>query len=400
MNPLLARLLGRVYRDPEPGSDGGGPILNDSIFAGIEGGDSSTAAPAEPSASTAAPAPAATPAAPAVDPMAGAKAAIDAIGKPEPSATPTPSPAPAPGEPVARDPSGKFLPKDPATPPTPSPAPAAPTPSPSPAPAADDLTPPEGLSERSQARWQALTSRVKDTEAQAGQVRESLDAVRTLVRESGLQANEFTDMLAMARGFKSNDPAQMQSALQQLEGLRADLAHRMGVEVPGVDLLAKHADLRADVDNLVVSRERAVEIARLRDAQARSDAATQAQRTQEQEQQRHTQALQSASVAMDTTLSKHAGEPGHQQRMNAIGQYFKDPAKLQAFVTTYTPDQWAHAVDFMYTNIALPQAAAAPTPVPPQALRPSNVRASAAGQPQGPLTAGAAVSSALDALGI
>mgnify|MGYP000246292363 CR=1 FL=1 len=47
--------------------------------------------------------------------------------------------------------------------------------------------------------------------------------------------------------------------LGQLDGLRADLATRLGVDAPGVDVLAQHPDLKAKVDGMTLSREDALE---------------------------------------------------------------------------------------------------------------------------------------------
>ena len=78
--------------------------------------------------------------------------------------------------------------------------------------------------------------------------------------------------------------------------------------------------------------------------------------------------VQAAAQEMDATLKERANLPGHAAKVAHITAYFKDPAKLRAFVTTYQPGQWKAAVLMMYFDTFVPPAA--PTPVPtPQPLR-------------------------------
>lgn len=333
---------------------------------------------------------------------------------------PPPAPAPAVADPKAPEPKpadpdqsakidallseiGKDVgatpdPKPPADQPKAEDPPADPTkPAPTAEPKALDLTPPEGISERAKGRWAELSERAKlvpDLERRATEAESALTGVRELVRESGLDQTEFGNMLEMGRLFKSADPKDLQSALQQLDGLRADLATRLGVDAPGIDPLAAHPDLKADVENMAISRDRALEIARLRKGQATVEATTKAT----QEQQQFVRTVQAAAQEMDATLKERANLPGHAAKVAHITAYFKDPAKLQAFVTTYQPGQWKAAVLMMYDTFVPP---AAPTPVPtPQPLRPGNVAAGPRVPNGRPVTALEAATSAWDQAGL
>lgn len=337
----------------------------------------------------------APPSAPA-DPFAGLKTALDTIG----GDAADPSQA---GQP--RDAMGRFLPIDPNAAPVPlalvqppaaqAPvAPVAPVP-PAPKPGDIDLTPPDGMTDRAQARWAQLTERVKqvpELERRATEAATALDNVRRMVSDSGLAQDEFSDMLQMASLFKSNDPRSMQEALQQLDGLRADLAQRMGVEVAGVDLLAGHQDLKQKVDGMLLTREDALEIARLRGKGQQADQLTAEQR----EQQQHHQAIQQAAGSMEAALHKRAGTPGHEAKLKYIHGHFANPANLQSFVKTYQPQQWEAVLMTMYDAFT-PQAPAQPPT--PQPLRPGALRPGAQVQ-TGPVTAESAVSGAFDRLGL
>jgi hypothetical protein len=300
-------------------------------------------------------------------------------------ADPTPSLAPEPAPVVEAPASAPAAEADPFTKlgdlldnvgngdaPKPAAAPAAPAPAPKADglpvdPKADDLAEPEGITERAKGRWAELADRARQLpvlQERINQTETQLNSVRDLVRGSNLDQAEFQNVLEMGRLYKSSSPADMQRALDQIEGLRADLAIRLGKDVQGVDVLSNHPDLKADVEGMLMPRERAMEIVRLRNAEAqmnRHNAAT-------REDQQFHQTIQQASQRMDMALSQRANTPGHADKMQGIKGYFSDPARLNSFVTTYRPEQWESAVLMMYDAFQAPQAARSIPSVQP--LRP------------------------------
>lgn len=387
---LVSRLIHR-FRLMHPDADIGGTGAPPAA---------SPAPAAEPAPAPAAAAPAAdsgaAPAAAPVDPFAGLKGALDAVGA-EPAATPAP-PA-QPGQP--RDPNGRFASATPAAPaPAQAPAAQAPAagPTPAPKPGEIDLTPPEGMTSRAQERWSQLTERarmVPQLEQRATTAETQLSSVRQLVNESGLAPQEFTQMLEMSRLSKSANPQEAQRALQMLDGMRTQLATRLGVEVPGVDALASHPDLKQKVDGMLMTREDALEIARLRQQGQQAQTHLQSITNEQREIQQHQHAVQQASTRMNAALQARAGTPGHEAKMAYIAQHFANPQNMQAFVRTYQPHQWEHVVTTMYDAFT-PQA---PAPMPPQPLRPGNVHP---GAPvvSGPVTVKSAVDAAFAAAGL
>lgn len=356
----------RTHRLQKPEDESGGG-----------GGTAPTPAPA-PVADTPAPAPADTPA---------------------PAPADAPAPAPAPAEPfasldklldqVGADPEAKP-PAEPPAAPTPAPAANAPAPKPE-----MDLTPPEGISDRAKERWGQLTERAKlvpELERRVTESETALTSVRKMVADSGLAADEFTEMLTMGRLLKSDTPADLQKAMQRLDNIRADIATRLGVDAPGVDVLAGHPDLKSKVEAMTLTKEDALEMAKLRTKGANADSMTQEQR----EQQQFRQTVQQAAAKMETTLAQRASTPGHEAKVAHIMAHFKDPAKLQAFVTTYQPQQWESVVLMMYDSHVPPAPAA---PAPPQPLRPGNTRPGAAVS-SGHVTAESAVEGAFARLNL
>jgi hypothetical protein len=283
--------------------------------------------------------------------------------------------------------------KPPEPTPTPTPAPKAAAPKPADPPKKDDFdyTPPEGSSDRAKERWNQLTERAKqvpELERRATEVTGQLEAVRGLVNDSGLNAQEFADFMETARLFKQGD----EKALQTLDNLRAELATRLGKEVPGVDLLAAHPDLKADVESMTLTKERALEIARGRDAEKR----LQGRDAEQTELSQIRTSVESGKEAMATALSQRAGTPGHEAKMQYIASYFSDEGKRLKFAKTYRPEQWAEAALMIYDAYSPP---AAPTLPGPQPLRPTGHRAGAPVQ-TGPVTAEGAVSRAFDRIGM
>lgn len=378
------------YQNPEPGDTGTGPATPTPAEApSAPLANHPEPAPAQPAAA-ATDAPATT----TTDPDNEAKigALLDAIGK---DVAPTPGTKPPAGETKAPTdgtkapdgvPGNVPAATDPAKPATPA------------DPKALDLTPPEGINERSKTRWTALADQAKlvpELERRATEAETALTGVRELVAQSGLQPDEFQGMLTMGRLYKSSDPKELQAALEQLDGLRADLATRLGVDAPGVDVLAQHADLKAKVDGMTLSREDALEIVRLRGTAAQANQATAAT----QEMQQFQQTVKAAATEMDATLAARAATPGHAEKVAFIKSQLADPKRIQEFVTTYQPHQWKAAVLMMY-DAYTPPAPASVVPNTPQPLRPGHV-SSGTRVPNGkPVSSADAVANAFDAIGL
>lgn len=378
---MLIRNLIHRFLNAEPDASGGG-------FAAAPAPAVDSPAPAPAPEPTAAPTPVEAPA----DPFAGLAKALDTVSNPTDSAT---------GQP--RDEMGRFAPVGiaaaplPTATPAPTAAPAAgPAPTAAPKPGEFDLTPPEGMTERAQARWSQLTERAKlvpELERRATEATTQLDSVRRMVAETGMAPQEFNGMLDLGRLMKSANPQHLQQAMQRLDNVRADIARRLGVEAPGIDLLAAHTDLQQKVEGMLLTREDALEIAKLRDQASRGNSVI----SEQQDMARFQTTVNQAAQSMDRALTARAGTPGHEAKVQYIRAYMADPQRLQAFVNTYQPHQWEAALLTIY-DAHNPPVAPAPPPVP-QPLRPTATRG---GMPvrTGAATAETAVAGAFDRLGL
>lgn len=213
--------------------------------------------------------------------------------------------------------------------------------------------------------------RVKKVFAERRQLEQDMNDFRGLVKSSGMNAQEFSQTLEFGRLMNSGDEKNLRVALEMIEGQRAALYQKLGVQAPGVDLLAGQDDLKTAVDNMEISRERAVELSQLRKAKAQEQARSNAQHSQNQERQSFEARVKTASGAMESYLDTRKNEVDHPARIKVIADHFRKPENLQKFVQVYRPEQWAATVQMMYDNIQVPKASqAAPQPI---RSRPANL---------------------------
>lgn len=200
--------------------------------------------------------------------------------------------------------------------------------------------------------------RIKRVFEEKKALEQDLHQFRQLVQSTGMDAQQFGQMLEFGRLANSGDEKQMRVALEMIEQQRAMLAAKLGVEAPGVDLLAGHDDLRQAVESLEITRERAIELAKYRKQQAEVQQRQQAEQQSIQQRQQFEQKVNQAAASMEAYLQTRAKEVDHPVRLRAIAEHFKNPENMQRFVSTFQPEQWPAAIQMMYDNIQVPRAAA------------------------------------------
>lgn len=237
--------------------------------------------------------------------------------------------------------------------------------------------------------------RIRQVFAERKQLEQDINEVRELISSTKMSPDEFAQTLEYGRLINSGDEKDLRVALEMIESQREALYQKLGVEAPGVDLLAGHEDLKNAVENLEITKERALELAKYRKADQIKQQQTQQQQQTIQQQAQYQKTVQDAAGAMEAYLSTRQHEVDHQARMDVIGNHFKNPANLQEFVSKFEPHQWPTAIKMMYDGIVVPKA---PTQHSPQPLRsrPANLGA--------PSAAGATpidrIASRLDSMGI
>lgn len=89
--------------------------------------------------------------------------------------------------------------------------------------------------------------RIRSILGERKQLKNDLAEIQNLVLSTGMKPDEFAQSLEFGRLVNSGNEADLRVALEMLEGTRAQLYASLGVEAPGVDLLAEHADLKEAV---------------------------------------------------------------------------------------------------------------------------------------------------------
>jgi DNA-binding protein H-NS len=309
------------------------------------------------------------------------EAAMDAIGVDAPTDAPTDTSASTPSEPTTDTPTSDAAQNEAGTTPESgksklaamlddladdpnaaksSDKPAAPAPKPEDKPKAPEAEESELLDGVKSERGR---ERIKQVFAERKQMEQDLAQFREMVQSTGMTPEMFAQTLEFGRLMSSGDEKNLRVALEMIESQRTMLYAKLGVEAPGVDLLKGHDDLKQAVDNMEITRERAVELAKFRKQQAEVTQRQQVQQQSAQQQQEFQQQVQQAAHSMETYLQTRANEVDHPARMKVIAEHFKNPANLQKFVSTYQPHQWAATIQMMYDNIQVPRAASSQQPI-------------------------------------
>ena len=206
--------------------------------------------------------------------------------------------------------------------------------------------------------------RIRQVFAERKQLEHDMTEFKQLVQGTGMSPQDFAQTLEFGRLVNSGNEQDLRVALEMIEGQRAALYQKLGVEAPGIDLLAGHDDLKQAVDNMEITRDRAVELAKYRKTEADKAQRAQVEQQTAQQQQQYQQTIQTAASAMEAYLETRKNEVDHPARMKVISEHFRNPANLQQFVSTYQPNQWAATIKMMYDGIVVPNHQPAPSQQP------------------------------------
>lgn len=298
-----------------------------------------------------------------IDPVSNLEAAADAIVDTSNDDLPTDKPASSKMKALLDEISGDTPPADlpapvvdPVDPPAADAAPAAPAEPKTPEQEEAELL--DGVkSERGKDRIRQVFSERKQLEA-------DINEFKALITDTKMSPEEFAQTLEFGRLMNSGDEKDLRIAFEMVEQQRAILAQRLGVKAPGVDLLEGHEDLKQAVENMEITEDRALELARYRKQEAKKQEQIYAQQQTARNQEQFQQTIQHAAVQMEAYLNTRANEADSPIKLKAISEHFKNPANLQAFVTTYQPDQWVNTLKLMYDNVLVPKAPAIAQPQP------------------------------------
>lgn len=219
---------------------------------------------------------------------------LDAISKGLERSAPVPAPSHAATAP--RDPAGRFVPKVGADgQPVPQAAPAVPG-EVKPADEEDLTAMPEGLGEKAQGRFQKLANANKELAGKAEMLDRQVSYVRETFATHGVKEDQFEQAVSVIGMINKGD---FEGAQRVLEAQLQQLAVMSGKPLGQVDALAQFPDLRQAVDQLQITEQHAMEIARGRAQQHQQQVVQQRTQEQQQTQQRERQAVQDGTQAVD-----------------------------------------------------------------------------------------------------
>lgn len=219
------------------------------------------------------------------------------------------------------------------------------------------LKEPEGLAPKSSERFQKLANTVRDLQEQVGQREEKLqqqDQVLSYVKETfqanSISADQFEQAAQVLGALNRGDfDAAERVLVEQLQ----QIAIARGRPVASVDALAQYPDLRNQVDQLLISEEHALQLARVRQIDQTQAVQRQSQQREQQEQQQ-----------------RQEQEQANQQRVNGalkdIDAFTRDVAardmdwpvieakllpRIQGLLSGVPPSQWLNVVKTQYELI-------------------------------------------------
>lgn len=207
-------------------------------------------------------------------------------------------------------------------------------------------------------------AKVKELEPRVAELSERVakqDEVFTFMEQNGVTGDQFGQAVAVLSHINSGDPVRLQRAYEALGEQMAAIGAKLGLEAPGYDPLAAHADLQAKVANMDLSREDALEIAHGR--QLRTAATTHStQQGVQTAQQREIEQATRDLTALETHL--RATDPQFPAKWAALGP------TLVPLLSSLPLTQRANAFRQAYAAFQLPAAPAAPATTRPDPANP------------------------------
>lgn len=212
---------------------------------------------------------------------------------------------------------------------------------------------PQGLKKETTERIQGLIQAVKTKDQERTAAIQDRDMLVKMVEDTGSSPEQYGAALNYLKMVNAKDAANAPAAIKFLQEELSYWSKLSGTPVPGVDLLAGHADLQQHVANGTMTEETATELAA---ARARTATQTQIQNTQRQQQQQETaraQAVEQGRVALNAIGAQLQKSDPQFAAKYAILKVALKPAMNQL-----DPSKWAETFQSAYDALVLPKAPA------------------------------------------
>lgn len=233
---------------------------------------------------------------------------------------------------------------------------------------------PANLKPATSERMTALVDIAKTLTTRAETAEKDLDGLVNTVTATGMNGQEFGELLEVVGDARSTDPARQEKAFEYFQKVTAHMAAQLGKTVPGADPLEGHEDLRSRVAAGQLLKADAEQL-----ASSRRTAAAGLQRQQQEQQRQQLTVQQQADAAavktkaradmvdLETTLA--AADPQFAAKKTIL----MADAPFMATLKATPPAQWTTVFGKKYreTKVAAPVVPAAQLRRPggPQPLR-------------------------------
>ncbi|HET9680318.1 MAG TPA: hypothetical protein VFP95_07150 [Gammaproteobacteria bacterium] len=232
-----------------------------------------------------------------------------------------------------------------------------------------------GLSERAQKRFQRLSQENREYRERVESSEAEVTQWRSIIQDVGAEPDEVAQTMQYLKLLKKGGREEMETALQMLDEQRTLLAKELGVDAPGVDVLADYPDLKQKVDDMALDRETALEVAKARRVEQSQQQKRQQTEMTAREQQQQQQVVAQAAQSLNTLGERlKASDPDFARKMEVLKK--KTIPYLQQNVP---PQQWAQAFEVAYESLG--QVAPSVPNKRPQPLRQPGVSGGSQVQP-------------------
>lgn len=199
--------------------------------------------------------------------------------------------------------------------------------------------------------------RIKQVFAERKQLETDFNDIRNVIVGTNMNPQEFAQNLELGRLLKSGSEGDLRVALEMIESTRASVYQKLGIEAPGVDLLEGYDDLKQAVDNMEITKERALELVKYRKQEAVQRQAQEQTKKIEQDNAQYQQTVQSGVAQTTAFLEGKKHEVDFPVKEKMLRDYFQNPAQRDFFVKNFSPDQWASAIQMLWNGFVVPAAA-------------------------------------------
>lgn len=197
---------------------------------------------------------------------------------------------------------------------------------------------PEDLKPKTRERMEAMINGHNELREANTQLKERHEGLLNLMNETGANNEELAVSFDYLRLRHSENPEDLQAALQMAQQEVQSLSKALGVEVAGVDPLDDFPQLKQRVEDMELTREDALAIAKAEVSQRRYQQQTQAQTQATQQQQAYQQAVNSAAQQLS-----QLDQQLRQQDVNYAQKRALIDPHIESIIKSYPPNQWAAA---------------------------------------------------------